>query len=101
MIKISDAVAAYAAVAQAPVTQTSDAGQAAGGGFADMVKDAARTAVDNAKEGERMSQQAIAGKADIREVVNAVTNAELTLDTVVAVRDKVVTAYKEIMQMPI
>ena len=34
-------------------------------------------------------------------VVNAVNQAELTLDTVVAVRDKVITAYQSIMQMPI
>jgi flagellar hook-basal body complex protein FliE len=33
--------------------------------------------------------------------VNAVNSAELTLDTVVAVRDKVIAAYQNIMQMPI
>ncbi len=35
------------------------------------------------------------------DVVQAVSNAELTLQTVVAVRDRVVNAYQEIMRMPI
>ncbi len=48
-----------------------------------------------------MSKQALSGKADVRDVVAAVNNAELTLQTVVAVRDKVVSAYNEILHMPI
>ena len=36
-----------------------------------------------------------------RQVVNAVNAAELTLETVVAVRDKVIAAYQDIMKMPI
>jgi len=43
----------------------------------------------------------VAGQADIVDVVNAVNAAEITLDTVVAVRDKVVAAYQSIMNMPI
>jgi flagellar hook-basal body complex protein FliE len=35
------------------------------------------------------------------DVVNSVNAAELSLDTVVAVRDKVVAAYQAIMSMPI
>jgi flagellar hook-basal body complex protein FliE len=48
-----------------------------------------------------MATQQIAGNANIVDVVNAVNSAELTLDTVVAVRDKVVQAYQAIMNMPI
>jgi len=33
--------------------------------------------------------------------VTAVANAEHTLETVIAVRDKVLTAYQEILRMPI
>ena len=53
------------------------------------------------KTGEQMATQQVAGKANIVDVVNAVNSAELTLDTVVAVRDKVVQAYQSIMNMPI
>jgi flagellar hook-basal body complex protein FliE len=58
-------------------------------------------AVGTMKAGEQIATQQVAGKADIVDVVNAVNSAELTLDTVVAVRDKVIAAYQNIMQMPI
>ena len=48
-----------------------------------------------------MTAKAVAGEADILEVVSAVSNAEMTLQTVVAVRDRVLGAYQEIMRMPI
>ena len=38
---------------------------------------------------------------NVVDMVHAVNTAELTLNTVVAVRDKVVAAYQSIMNMPI
>ena len=72
-----------------------------GPNFASMLKDGVQNAVNAGKKSEEMSKQAISGKADIREVVAAVNNAELTLQTVVAVRDKVISAYNDILKMPI
>jgi flagellar hook-basal body complex protein FliE len=73
----------------------------AGGGFAAMLKDATRETVGNLRQAEQMSMKAAAKEADLLEVVNAVTNAEVTLQTVVAVRDKVIGAYQDILRMPI
>jgi flagellar hook-basal body complex protein FliE len=42
-----------------------------------------------------------AGKAELVDVVTAVANAETTLETVISLRDRVITAYQEIMRMPI
>ena len=53
------------------------------------------------KAGEQMSARAVTGEASLPEVVQAVNAAELTLSTVVAVRDRLITAYQEIMRMPI
>jgi flagellar hook-basal body complex protein FliE len=50
---------------------------------------------------EQVSAAAVVGKADLTEVITAVTNAELTLQTATTVRDKVVQAYQEILRMPI
>ncbi len=72
-----------------------------GGGFGDMLKSALTDAIDTQKTGETASLQAATGKADINSVVAAVSNAELTLQTVLAVRDKVVSAYTEIMHMTV
>lgn len=69
--------------------------------FAQVLNTAARESIQSLKEAESLSAAAIAGKADIREVVAAVSNAEMTLETVVNVRDKVVNAYNEIIRMPI
>ncbi len=44
--------------------------------------------------------QAVAGGANLQEVVEAVNAAEITLQTVVAVRDRIITAYQEIIRMP-
>ena len=38
--------------------------------------------------------------ANLQEVVEAVNAAEITLQTVVAVRDRMITAYQEIIRMP-
>jgi len=71
------------------------------GTFAALVKSAVDEAIADNKKAEIKSMQAIKGTADMQDVVMAVSNAETALQTVVAVRDKVVTAYQEILQMPI
>ena len=48
-----------------------------------------------------ISAKAIAEKADLTDLVTSVTNAELTLQTVVAVRDRMISAYQDIIKMPI
>ena len=53
------------------------------------------------RSAEETSLAGIAGKADIQDVVLAVSNAELALETVVAVRDTAIKAYEEIMRMTI
>ncbi len=72
-----------------------------GTSFADLVGESLSSAVEAGRQSEQMSAQAIAGKADLNEVVSAVTNAEVTLQTVIAIRDRVIQAYQEIVQMPI
>lgn len=72
-----------------------------GSGFGDMLTEALQSTVDAQKAAEATSAKAVNGKADVTDVVTAVTNAEVALDTVVAVRDRVISAYQEIMRMPI
>jgi len=98
------AAAAYQAVAKMGVNAAPTPGVAPAdlpGGFGDFLTDAIKDSVSTMKQGEKMAGRSIAGKADIVDVVNAVNAAEITLDTVVAVRDKVVAAYQSIMNMPI
>ncbi len=68
--------------------------------FADLVKGAIRAAIAEGNESEAKSISAAGGTADLADVVTAVAEAELTLQTVIAVRDKVIEAYREILRMP-
>ena len=69
--------------------------------FESTLNDALRDAVKTMRVGETAAAQGAAGQGDIVNVVNAVTAAELTLETVVAIRDRVISAYQDIMKMPI
>lgn len=98
------AAAAYQSIASmgsSASTTAAGVSESGAGGFGSFLSDAMKDAVSTMKKGEQAAGAHLAGKADIVDVVNAVNQAELTLDTVVAVRDKVVAAYQSIMNMPI
>lgn len=69
--------------------------------FADMVKQAVGEVSSTARAAEKMAVAGVSRQAELVDVVAAVTNAEMTLETVVAVRDKVIAAYQEVMRMSI
>jgi|HubBroStandDraft_1064217.scaffolds.fasta_scaffold00020_29 flagellar hook-basal body complex protein FliE len=101
-INVAAGAAAYAkAATRLALPGGSETVKGAGSGFADLLKSAISDAVQTQKTGEAATMQAATGKADINNVVAAVNNAELTLQTVMAVRDKVVAAYTEIMHMTV
>ena len=97
--RIADAVSAYANAAKSsgPGLEA----PASGASFGDLLRDTASSALEAGKHADQVSNAAIEGKANVAEVVTAVANAELTLQTVVALRDRVVEAYQEILRMPI
>ena len=77
-----------------------DAGET-GGGFGGMVESMITNAAGSMRAAETASAKQVAGKGDLIDVVTAIGAAEMALDTVVAVRDKVVGAYTDIMRMQI
>jgi len=82
-------------------TQQTGASGAVGTDFASMVGDAARGALNTMHHAEKVTAQGLAGQTDTQSVVQTLTSAELTMQTVVAVRDKVLSAYGEVMHMNI
>jgi len=72
-----------------------------GGGFADMLGGVLDNAAQATGQAEQVSMAAIAQKAELVDVVTAISNAEMTLQTVVTIRDKVIQAYNDIIKMPI
>lgn len=100
--RISDAAAAYSNAAgksSGPGMEARDTGP--GETFGGMVRDLISEASEAGIRSEQVTADAMVGQADLTEVVMAVNNAELTLQTVVAIRDKVIEAYQQIIQMPI
>ncbi|WP_029030033.1 flagellar hook-basal body complex protein FliE [Salinarimonas rosea] len=80
------------------------AGSAAAAGtpdFGAVLADVAKQGVAVVREAEAASIAGMNGKASVQQVVEAVMNAERTLQTAIAVRDKVVQAYQEISRMQI
>lgn len=59
---------------------------------------------DIANKGAQMDMKAAAaanGKGDLVDVVTAVAETEVAVETLVSVRDRMIQAYEEIMRMPI
>jgi flagellar hook-basal body complex protein FliE len=101
---------AAAASAYANVARLTDpsAGLANGPGkdtggpsFGSMLADALNSVVDAGHKSDAQSKAMVAGKSDMVDVVTAVSETEVAVQTLVAVRDNVIQAYQNIMQMPI
>jgi flagellar hook-basal body complex protein FliE len=98
---ISNAIKAYeGAVKGRPTQPEIRQAEADGNDFASLVKGAIEEAKKIGEKSEKLSIAGIADRADIGQVVTAVAEAEVALQTVVAIRDKVIEAYKEIIRMP-
>lgn len=76
-------------------------GKPAGGGFGGMIESLVGNAAGSMRAAETASIKQVAGKGDLIDVATAMGAAETALDTVVAVRDRMVSAYSEIMRMQI
>jgi flagellar hook-basal body complex protein FliE len=102
---ISSMIDSPAAVTAAPAFGAQPAAGAAVGAsqvsFSDMMAQVATSSIDTLKAGEAASIAGIQGKASVQQVVEAVMSAEQTLQSAIAIRDKVVAAYQEIARMAI
>ncbi len=75
--------------------------QSQGADFGELVKTAVEGVVDSGKAAETKSVALLQGKADVVDVVTAIAETEVALETMVSVRDRVISAYEQIMRMPI
>ncbi len=96
MANVTDASKAY----MNTLKSMTDAKPAETGGpsFGDVLKTAAQSAIDAQHQSEKVSAQGLVGKADMTDVLAAINNAEMALNTVLAVRDRVVQAYEAVMR---
>lgn len=69
--------------------------------FGKLVGEAVEAAVNSGNATEKIAAQHVAGKASLVDVVTAVAETELTMRTLVTVRDRVIAAYQDVLRMPI
>ena len=99
MTDISNAIAALTRNGSLPDAKNIQQPKVGGQGFGDMLEKAMRSSADTLRAGEAASADAVQGKGNIQQLVGTITQAELMLETVVAVRDRAVSAYQELMRM--
>ncbi len=102
VIPVSGVADAYAAGKLPGIAgPATDAATPVRGSFPEIVGKAVKDAIATMRNGEQVAASGLQGKATAQEVVQATMSAELTVQAVTAVRDKLVNAYLDIMRMPI
>ena len=71
------------------------------GTFSDMLSQTIEGTAGAIDKSANLGMEAMNSNSDLVDVVTTVQNAERVLETVVAVRDKVIAAYNDIIKMPI
>jgi flagellar hook-basal body complex protein FliE len=79
--------------------KTGEPGQ--GGDFASLLSENLQSVVDAGRKSDTLTMDMVNGKANVVDVVTAVSNTEIMVEGMVAIRDRVISAYEEIMRMPI
>jgi flagellar hook-basal body complex protein FliE len=105
-IPVNAAASAYANAAkllgQGPKPQVNQVADLGGGDdFAKMLGQAVQGVVESGRASDAKAMEMVNGRGDMIDVVTAISQTELAMDTMVAVRDRVISAYEEIMRMPI
>lgn len=102
MIDAIGAIAASAAgnIKMAPA-QTAYTQEAPKMSFGQAMKATAMQQIETIQASEEMTQAAMHGRASLQEVVQATVKAELAVETALAIRNKMIEGYQEIMRMPI
>jgi flagellar hook-basal body complex protein FliE len=98
-LRAAQAVSAYNST-EAGFTQAQPS-QPGGADFGTLLTNSLNAAIGTNETAENKALNAIAGQGDLTQVVTAVSRAELALQTTVAIRDRVLQAYQDIIKMSI
>jgi flagellar hook-basal body complex protein FliE len=74
---------------------------ATGGNFADLLAQNVQGVIDQGKVSDQMAMDMVSGKANVVDMVTALSETEMAIESMVTLRDRVINAYEEIMRMPI
>jgi flagellar hook-basal body complex protein FliE len=97
----ANAYASLARIADPSAAFGKTVGEGSGPNFGALLKDAIGAVVEAGRKSDSHQHAMAAGKANIVDVVTAVSETEVAVEALVSVRDRVIQAYEEIMRMPI
>ena len=97
----ANAYSALARLADPSAALAKGTGDSAGPNFGAILKDAMGAVVEAGRKSDAHTQAMVAGKANIVDVVTAVSETEVAVEAMVSVRDRMIAAYEEIMRMQI
>jgi flagellar hook-basal body complex protein FliE len=97
----ANAYASLARIADASGGLGKAVGDSQGPNFGALLKDAIGSVLEAGKSSDAQQRAMVAGKANIVDVVTAVSETEVAVEALVSVRDRMIQAYEEIMRMPI
>lgn len=72
-----------------------------GPNFGEMLTNSLTEVVESGRVADQKAMDLVNGDANVVDVVTAISETEIAMETVVTIRDRVITAYESIMQMPI
>lgn len=73
----------------------------AGTDFSSFLSQSISDTIDSGHDAEAMAAQGLSGDGDMTQIVTAVSNAQLALQTTTVIRDRMVQAYQDVMKMAI
>lgn len=102
---VAPLLAAKAYAAAQDIAGPAMAGAAAGApgapDFGQMVSQVVNQAVSDSRSAEAQISAQVQGKASLVDVVTAISSAQTSLSTMIAVRDQMIASYQQIMNMQI
>lgn len=101
VMNVSSALSAYKQAETSGLSGKAAGASVKGTGFSDVLTDFMVDTVKSARESEQLAAQGAMGKADLQEVILAVSNTEVMMQTLTSIRDKVISAYQEVLRTSI
>jgi flagellar hook-basal body complex protein FliE len=72
-----------------------------GPNFGQMLAQQVQGVVDSGRASDKMAIDMVNGKANVVDMVTKLSETEVAIESMVTIRDRVISAYEEIMRMPI
>ena len=92
---------AYQAAKAIPAAPAAEPAAPAGASFTDVLARTAAETVETVRQGDRAAVAGLSGALPVQQVVEATMAMESAVQVTVAVRDRMVEAYQEILRMAV